>query len=480
MTALSALFADQQKTKNTTPCMEPPLPVSYMYSYGYRNNKRHYLICLLQAKTYALKDIYDRPVEFASKYFIEARGTHSETYNIIVYIMTVMAFLPPPTFATFAILSYFFVYGWILNLAEKLIDPTKIAYMIATFLTSVVLHLVLVGVHIVSLILNIEYGYKVLHYEADSEHNIHKIGDIQPFFHAGISSFLAFLIFAVALPYAVYRGKKDWSWKVPLAISLSVNFIYIGFNFLPYMLMAFINDPLQTFFIYILILFVGACAFMFILRSVKAIAKCCCNRNEGNSSHDCRHTFCFLSMEISLALSAILSIIAIAYILTLGSFHDFQGLKSVLLPIMVAIFVMALLKPGYKRIMVIFSTGESFLLAFTSLSFGTGTVSIGTGTVSIGTGTVVATVILAAVGDAGTAEGSYYIIGFTRRMTKSREYRNGSSTSKDNVSDYITGKIRLEKLQLIRGECILLLLLLLLMLYNATYNYNYTCVGGYR
>ena len=181
MTALSALFADQRKTKNTTPCMEPPLPVSYMYSYGYINNKRHYLMCLLQAKTYALKDIHDRPVEFASKYFIEARGTHSETYNIIVYIMTVMAILPPPTFTTFAILSYFFVYGWILNLAEKLIDPTKIAYMIATFLTSVVLHLGLVGVHIVSLISNIDYGYKVLHYEADSEHIIHKIGDLQPF-----------------------------------------------------------------------------------------------------------------------------------------------------------------------------------------------------------------------------------------------------------------------------------------------------------
>ena len=176
------------------------------------------------------------------------------------------------------------------------------------------------------------------------------------------------MIFAVALPYAVYRGKKDWSWKVPLAISLSVNFIYIGFNFLPYMLMAFINDPLQTFFIYILILFVGACAFMFILRSVKAIAKCCCNRNEakcccnrneGNSCHDCCHTFCFLFLAISLVISVILSIIAIAYILTLGSFHDFQGLKSVLLPIMVTLLVMVLLKPGYKRVMGIFSTGES-------------------------------------------------------------------------------------------------------------------------
>jgi len=295
---------------------------------------------------YAVKGNHDRPIIFASRFYIEARGTHSDSYNIVIYIMTAMALLPLLSFIIFFTLAILFVYEKILQTAENI--RTAAYYnreiVAAIFLTSASLHIALILCHCISLKSFIDYGYDVLRYDAEDENSIHKEGDKQPFIHSIISGIIAAGIFLVAAPIAMVYGIKERDWKVPFSISLTVNFIYIGFNFLPYMLMAFINDPTQTLFTYMLIIVLVICVCCIFMRLIKTTAVC--------RARSCRWSKCWkasllLIMTIALFLLVILIMVIISNWLTLGNLHDFKDIENISIPFVGALIAYALISPIY-------------------------------------------------------------------------------------------------------------------------------------
>ena len=121
-------------------------------------------------------------------------------------------------------------------------------------------------IHVFSVISFIQYGNEVL-----SSENYHiKI----PLTHAvlsplaiGIGFILTVLILILKVRSQSEKDDNDKRKKIlqiPAAM-ISVSFIYIGCYFMPYMLLAFIHDPLLTTFTYLMLVIVIVCIYLICL-----------------------------------------------------------------------------------------------------------------------------------------------------------------------------------------------------------------------
>ena len=116
--------------------------------------------------------------------------------------------------------------------------------------------------------------------------------------------------------------------------------VYLGFYFLPYMALAFINDPIQTGFIYLM----GA-SFAFSIFTI----------NKAAFSYIAKKMGCkWLERDAKLipvtatGISIAYFLIIFLFILTLGNFHDFQAIENLTLPIIIGLLSLFVIKPGIK------------------------------------------------------------------------------------------------------------------------------------
>ena len=339
-------------------------------------------------------------IQFISTYFFETKAPAEHNYKAIVSILSGSSVLPCATFLVFSYLVYFYS-EWIVRLVkkyiadgeekvrkkrlrlrdrrnhectpllgstddrgdqlheeekEKQIRRIKIAALI---LVSICLSITLFVFHIIASVRLIQYGNEVLNdAKVQFKFSMHRGKDDEsdqgiPIIYI-VFSFLPVICFIIIIIRYCCCGSASQSGDEALGkhlqVSLGVLLIYLGFCFSLYMVLAFINDPIATGFVYLigascifciyLLIVSYTFSFFFILRFMLS-----CSRYK-LSCLDMVYVIFTLASGISVAY--FLSILI--FILTLGNFHDLQAVQNLTLPIIIGLLSFFVFKPFLKSI----------------------------------------------------------------------------------------------------------------------------------
>ena len=202
-------------------------------------------------------------------------------------------------------------------------------------------------IHIFSIIDYTLYGKEVL--STESYHN--KL----PIMH-GIFSLLAIAVGFILTQKILSDNstvRKEYheeqrQLRIPVAV-ITVNIIYIGCYFLPYMLLAFIHNPILTVFTYFMVVLFIFCVYIICL-GVFNLHKFY-KRKRGNyeDSIKCAKFLTYLlysCMAWAMATSIIIFLVVITYIIALGGFDDFEELKILVPSLLIGVIGLFLLRPA--------------------------------------------------------------------------------------------------------------------------------------
>ena len=134
---------------------------------------------------------------------------------------------------------------------------------------------------------------------------------------------------------------------IPAAV-ISMNFIYIGCYFMPYMLLAFIHDPLLTTLTYLTLALFIVCIYLICL-GVCNLYKLKHKTLYSNIKREKFPDYILYSCMVwAMAFSLSMFLFVVTYILTLGSFDDFRDIKYLMPSLPLAVVSLFLIKPLYK------------------------------------------------------------------------------------------------------------------------------------
>ena len=224
----------------------------------------------------------------------------------------------------------------------------KPLHMKPLIFTSVLIWIGFLIVHVFSVIRFIQYGNEVL----SSEDYQNKI----PIAHAVLSLFAVvtgFVLTVISLRVRISKQQEEQQESnatlrpllIPAA-AISVNFIYIGCYFMPYMLLAFIHDPLLTTFTYLTLVLFTVCIYLICL-GVWNLYKFKSKKYDNNIKFaKFLDKLLYSCMVWAMAFSLMMFLFVVTCIIMLGSFDDFQDLKY-LISLPLALVSLFLLKPAY-------------------------------------------------------------------------------------------------------------------------------------
>ena len=302
-------------------------------------------------------EYHDQPLQFISSHYFQLRNKDDVIYNAIVGIMSVITYLPVVMMPLISCLTIIYIYPSISHRVDQYLkfnqeDQTEVskvempklinfhqkwkrAHLFSLFLTSCVVTILLVVLHIFSAIQFFTYGNKILHVDS------HKL----PYWYLVISCLLIGIMLAVAIIVPICKQGKSSL----IGISISVNIVYIASYFVPPMVLAFIQDPMQVIltclmaaavvaFVYGFLWGIGLIVLLKIIQGIMPFSRWSFK------------TFCNCVITFLAAFSLIFYFILIQCMFTLGSFSDFQSLQNMLLPLLVVLLSIFILKPGYKYV----------------------------------------------------------------------------------------------------------------------------------
>ena len=230
-----------------------------------------------------------------------------------------------------------FVYPKLYTNIKALSEGKKTKYLVPLFLTSVGINVTLFIFHILSIINFMQYGNEILY---STELNFSDNHSSITIFHAIFSLLVIAIVFTLATVWSILRIIGHY-WKTSVAMTIALNFVYIGCYYLPYIILAFIHDPFQSCFIYLVEMVFCGCGYLFCYGLG-------CFHSYFNSSEGIFNTLLVKTVLIwTTAATTIYYLLAIIYILTLGNFHDFRDVQNLLLPLLIAVFSVFLGKPAY-------------------------------------------------------------------------------------------------------------------------------------
>ena len=281
----------------------------------------------------------------------------------------------------------------------------------ALTLSSIGLSIVLVAFHIAASIRLIQYGNEVLYDGNNDEHyNLGKNDRCLLIVYIAFSFFFPLCSLLYVLCFTLYKlcihcnsnrhnkknleaGTQNLMSKFKNLIPKKGNYVgdidvlgkwlqftlgwllvYLGFYFLPYMLLALIHDPIQTAFVYLIIASFILCVYLLAygLCLLFSICTCTCRVCCINCTLcsclcllfsictctcracciDC--TLCSCScvklfvVQACGGMSIAYFLTILLFILTLGNFHDFQAVENLTVPIIIGLLFLFVLKPLFK------------------------------------------------------------------------------------------------------------------------------------
>ena len=317
-------------------------------------------------------EYHDQPLQFISNHFFQVKSKGDAKYEIIVCMIKALTYLPLTLMPFISCLTIIYICPWIswhlnqysevnekdeffqikqLPQADMQLMQTKIAknwktlHLICLFLTSFVVNMILIELHIYSATKFIEYGNEILH---EDEFLFGPTGyHYLPYLHATLSYLLIGTLLTLAIGYSIFsicKRKKS----IFITTSISVNIIYILCYFFPSMLLAFIHDPLLTIFTFFMAIF--GIAFIYALiwsfglniltNTVRKLIPYTWLPFKG---------LIYSIIALTVAYSIIFLLVLINGVIELGSFSDFQALQNdMILPLLVGLLSLFILKPAHK------------------------------------------------------------------------------------------------------------------------------------
>ena len=235
---------------------------------------------------------------------------------------------------------------------------------------SILLNVALLVFHIASAVELINYSNEVLqsHEDSDKDHS--------GFIHTSIafSFIIPIITYIIAIVMYIIKYHKKGCDIISLgATSITVNIIHLVCCFMPYMLLAFIYDPLQTTITYLALGIYILCGYLFgwIIRETLIFYMDTItyqiNDEHGDETDDVTdstYNLCtFKSTKVSkfifyitvfcfgqgLFTAVAFSSFVIVYVLTLGSFNDFEVIQNLLPPLLIGMLTYFVVKPTSRQ-----------------------------------------------------------------------------------------------------------------------------------
>ena len=253
----------------------------------------------------------------------------------------------------------------------------KVVHLLPLILTGIGIYIGLLVVHIFSIVRLLEYGNKVLSSNYTFLSITHAVCSLLAVI-IGFSLSVIFLVIKILRSKRGDKNNKKWYLMLPAAV-ISVNIFYLGCYFLPYMLLAFIHDPLQSIFTYLTVVFFALSTYLIILgfwyfyKRYSKKHKIGKNDNTDKKSDeieendkmdktdkmdnndkidkksklaDCCDTLLYSCMVWAMAFSIILLVLLTIFFIE--SFDDFQKLQDLTPSLLIAVISVVLLTPTYK------------------------------------------------------------------------------------------------------------------------------------
>ena len=333
-------------------------------------------------------------LQFISPYYFEIREIDEDKYKAIVTIFGVSILLPNATFLVFVFLA--FIYSdkistfaikqmresrqntngnnkhALSHLLEDKVDISeerdKRIMIFAISIASVLLTLVLFAFHITASIQLIDYGNEVLYNRNVSVNSEGEFDDtntddqVLPVLYVAFSFFptVVYIILIAKFMNETYNRYNKYldSGDVEhgdeclgafLQYSIGGFLVYLGFYYLPFMVLAFINDPIQTVFIYVIAASFILCVYLLVYSSIfYAIFLWDDYPEQKNKCKEIMIRISYATFAFGSGLSIAYFLIIVIFVITLGSFHNFQAVENLTLPIIIALITIFIIKPSYK------------------------------------------------------------------------------------------------------------------------------------
>jgi len=289
--------------------------------------------------------VVDLDVSLASKYYFQMQSNSDEDvhYRTIYAMLFFLELLSSLLYAFLCLTTYTWIFPALLKSEKEIkqaispkfikfttLNQLKGPHYVAKGITAAIAILPLVGFHIAAVVELVKHREEVLH-----DQDVPAPSTIAVFFTLSITT--TYLI----IFYIVYRyNRKEFKAKEYIMHCLtSLTAAYIG-HFIPFISLAFIQDPLKTFLIGVGEFMVVACVYGVVLVSLYSIRY---------------RSFRVFLDALGWILSAVLVVAAMVTILTLfsiGSFNDFDDIQELLFPIIGTVGTLLIgyyLKPSVKE-----------------------------------------------------------------------------------------------------------------------------------
>ena len=278
----------------------------------------------MQIKIYAVKRYNDEGLKFVSKFYFEAQSVNSEeegnsNYDTVLNIITLTSFLPLGLMTLAACLAPMLISHLKEHFDDHLTsyfnDNIIVRLKIVVIISSILLNILFFAFHLVAIVMLFMYIHEITEENGlDDPANV-----TPPIFHTLCS--VVPLIIITVLTIIILRC----SWRIPLVL----NFVYMAY-FFPYMFLSLIDNPMQTVFVYALL--VIAAAFIFLLILAAFSTPFVFNAEERSQ--------CFRSYAISCSSVFLVYLLAcVILLLNLGGFSNFAELRTLFWPITGGILV---------------------------------------------------------------------------------------------------------------------------------------------
>lgn len=282
-----------------------------------------YTAFFLQIKVYAGTRYDDNGLHFANKFYFKARVREEKpdsanNYDFVVAILGLIAFLPLGTFLLAGLIGHKLI-SFSLSQYEKKPFLGKYTMLVKAIIVimSPTLSILFLICHILAMIGLYDYSSEIL---LDSTTTDKKGTETEGFLIAlhCTFSFAPLLVSIGVLVYYIYKEKLE-----KIKALLVFNIIYFGY-FLPYMIIAFIDNPLQTIFVYIvLLIFITLFPLiLFVASGLKYYFQHFCKGKDENKGKAIGFLFGFIALSLSYYLNCLI------LLFTIGGFNNFKDLRN--------------------------------------------------------------------------------------------------------------------------------------------------------
>ena len=221
---------------------------------------------------------------------------------------------------------------------------------------SIIINAALFAFHIVSGVKLIKYGSTIL---KDSS---------VPIVHLILSLLIIIFVYLFTITSCIYKCYKHRKFNIRLlaATSITVNISHLVIYYMPYMLLAFIYNPLQTCTIYSVLVIYVLCGYLVVWGCLQmhsivregetdASDETDASNETDNANNLCGSinkkftVFAINFFTIGLSMVVIYFSFIIVYALTLGSFNDFGVIQNLLPPLLIGLLTFLVIKPTYIK-----------------------------------------------------------------------------------------------------------------------------------